>query len=173
MDAITTWQLGVDGIGWVQLESSEFRYAGGLVIAALDGDGNGWAVFDLGSSQVAVGIGTQDQDGNNYAYYWNSHYATTDNQGNVGGMMLWLGTNPEFSSDSIGPEQTFRIANQATAGSFPGQYLSGVQGGWYPEQWGLGTGSFISSASAVAIRISGDLLPLLQITNSAYDTDLS
>ncbi|WP_141824726.1 pentapeptide repeat-containing protein [Humibacillus xanthopallidus] len=180
MNAITTWQLGVDGIGWVQLESSEFRYAGGLVVAVFDG-GNGWTVFDLGSSQVAFGAGTQDQDGNNYAYYWNSHYATTDNQGNVGGMMLWLGTSPEFSSDSIGPEQTFRISNlgqgrvslQATAGSFAGQYLSGVQGGWYPEQWGLGTGSFISSASPAAIRISGDLLPLLQITNSAYDTDLS
>ena len=61
MNAITTWQLGVDGIGWVQLESSDFRYAGGLVVAVFDG-GNGWTVFDLGSSQVAFGAGTQDQD---------------------------------------------------------------------------------------------------------------
>jgi uncharacterized protein YjbI with pentapeptide repeats len=181
MNAITTWQLSVDGVGWVQIESSEFRYAGGLVVAVFDGSGAGWAVFDLGGSQVALGAGIQDQDGNNYSYYWNSHYATTDSQGNVGGMMLWLGYNPEFSSDTVGPEQTFRIANlgqgrvslQATAGSFAGQYLSGVQGGWYPEQWGLGNGSFVSSTSPAAIRISGDLLPLLQITNSAYDTDLS
>jgi uncharacterized protein YjbI with pentapeptide repeats len=96
-------------------------------------------------------------------------------------MMLWLGLDPGYSSDSIGPEQTFRIANlgqgtislQATAGSYPGQYLSAIQGTWYPHEYGFGSSAFLSSPSPVAIRVGGDLLPLLLITNSGYDTDFS
>ena len=98
-------------------------------------------------------------------------------------MMLWVGDHAGFSSDSVGPEQTFRIANlgqgtislQATAGSFPGQYLSAVQGDLVPR-----TSSASGPAAAscrrrclVPIHVSGDLLPLLLITNSGYDTDFS
>jgi len=179
MDPITTWQLSVDGVGSAQIGTGEFRYAGGLVVVVL-GDGNGWSVFSLGNSEVAFAVGVMDQDNTSWTYYWNSHYGMPNGYNN-GSMLLWLGTNPQFSSDSIGAEQTFRIANlgqgtislQATAGSFPGQYLSAESGGWYPHEWNLGNGSFISVPNPAPIRISGDLLPLLQITNSGYQTDLT
>jgi uncharacterized protein YjbI with pentapeptide repeats len=189
MDPITSWQLSIDGVGTVQAYTNEFRYAGGLVIAGLGGGGASWTVYaggaedagGAGGAQVAFSTAVADQDGKAWTYFWNSHYATTDNQGDHGGMTLWLGTDPEFSSDGIGPEQTFRITNlgqgtvslQATAGSFPGQYLSAMQGGWYPEEFGLGDGSFLSSAGPVPLHVDGDLLPLLRITGSGYETDLS
>ncbi|MFC6706672.1 pentapeptide repeat-containing protein [Flexivirga alba] len=180
MDPITTWQLSVDGVGSAEIGTGEYRYAGGFVIAVLGGSGDGWAVFNLGNSEVALAAGVADQDNHVWTYYWNSYEAMPGGYRN-GSMLLWYGVNGGYSSDSIGPEQTFRVSNlgqarislQATAGSFPGQYLSAESGGWYPHEWSVGDGSFISSPSPAPIRVSGDLLPLLQITNSGYDTDLS
>ena len=180
MDAITNWQLSIDGVGTVQEYDAEYRYAGGLSIAALGSGDEAWTVYNLGNSEIALSVTIQDQDGSFFTYYCNSHYSMPSGYHN-GGMMLWLGVDGGISSDSIGPEQTFRVANlgqgtislQATAGSFPGQYLSAETGGWYPNEWSLGDGSFISSPTPVPIRVSGDLLPLLLITNSGYDTDFT
>jgi len=45
--------------------------------------------------------------------------------------------------------------------------------GWYPEQWSMGTGSFYATSSPSAFQLHGDLLPILVITNSGYQLNLS
>ncbi|WP_404391782.1 pentapeptide repeat-containing protein [Humibacillus xanthopallidus] len=180
MSVTVTWQLSIDGMGASQTYAEEWRYAGGFIVVCFgDGAGDGWTVTDLGGSQVSISEAVWDSEGNrNYVFYWNSHFPTSRSYENTG-MMLWY--DPPYSSDSVGPEQTFRIANlgqgtislQATAGSYPGQFLSAIQGTWYPGEFGFGSSAFLSSPSAVPIRVSGDLLPLLLITNSGYDTDFS
>lgn len=181
MDPITTWTITVDGVGTACEFDAEYRYAGGLCIAGFaSGGGNAWQVYDLGGGQAAFSVTVQDQDGANWTYYWNSDYAPKAGYDNAG-MTLWFGSDPAFSSDTIGALQTFRVTNlgqgtmalQATAGPIAGQYLAAELGGWYPGEWSLGVGSFIASATPAAFRISGDLLPLLRITNSGYDTDFS
>ncbi len=181
MTVTATWSLSIDGVGSVQLESSEFRYAGGLVVAVFD-SGNSWTVSDLGR-QSGGPLRGHPGPGRHELRVLLELALRHDGRPRQRRRDDAVGRRRPggFSSDSIGPEQTFRIANlgqgtislQATAGSFPGQYLSGVQGGWYPDQWGLGSGSFVSSPSVSAIHVSGDLLPLLLITNSGYDTDFS
>ena len=183
MSAITSWQFSVDGVGQVQVFPYSVGYAGGFVLAGFgDGGGTDFAVWNLGDSQIALEVTVRDDPENkDLVLYWNSHEPTRDGQGNIGGMAIWAADDSsEYYPKSIGPEQTFRLVNlgqstvslQATAGAFAGQYLSAVQGGWYPEQWSLGTGSFVSSASPAALRLQGDLLALLTITNSGYRTNL-
>ena len=180
MSAITNWQFSVDGLGTVQLYTSDFYYAGGLAIVCIgDGGGNGFEIYSLGNSQIALMISITDQDGNNHSFYWNSHYATPNNDNN-GGMNLWNDTD-HYESSSIGQEQTFQLVNlgngyvamQATGGAFPGQYLGARSGGWYPEQWGFGNGSFLSVGNQAPINVTGDQLPILLITNSGYELNLS
>lgn len=184
MSAITSWQFSVDGVGQVQVYGYEIGYAGGFVLAGFgDGGGAGFGVWDLGDSRIALEVTVHDDPENkDLVLYWNSHYPTKDGQGNIGGMTLWAADDDgEYRPTTIGAEQTFRIVNlgqaqvslQATSGAYAGQYLSAVQGGWYPEQFSLGSGSFLSSAGPAALRLTGDLLALLMITNSGYRTDLT
>ncbi|MDE1150829.1 MAG: pentapeptide repeat-containing protein [Azospirillaceae bacterium] len=97
-------------------------------------------------------------------------------------MYIWEGFGSHFTSDKVGPEQTFRLSNlghgnvalQVTAGPDHGKYLSGYSGGWYPQEFGLGDGSVNTSDSPVAFHVGGgDLLAILVITNSGYALDLS
>lgn len=181
MSAITNWQFSIDGLGTVQLYTSEFYYAGGLAIVGIgDGGANGFDIISLGNSEIALLISLNDQDGNNHPWYWNSHYGT-ENDYNNGGMMLWNDTDNGYESSSIGQEQTFKLVNlgngyvamQATGGAFPGQYLGAMSGGWYPQQWYLGSGSFLAVGNQAPIKVSGDQFPILLITNSGYELDLS
>lgn len=181
MNAITQWQFSVNGVGAVQVYDHDFAYAGGFVIVGLGGGaGTVFDVYSLGNSEIALSTTRWDQHGNPWTYYWNSHYGVSDDQQKNGGMMLWYSGN--YSSNSIGAEQTFRLLNlghgnvalQATGGAFAGQYLSAMPGGWYPSGsgWGIGTGSFNSSPTPFALQLQGDLLALLQITNSGFETNL-
>jgi uncharacterized protein YjbI with pentapeptide repeats len=187
-NTVATWQLSMDGLGrvegWMETwdSSNHQPYAGGFASLGFDdGSSSGWdiTVVDLGGGQVAMSV-TPDGPGTT-AYYLNSHYATTDDLKN-GGMYL---AYDDYLPTSVGPEQTFVMTNlgggavalKATAGAFPGKYLSGIPNGWYPEQFGFGSGSFVAADSPAALRVSpvspGNLLPILDITGSGYMLDLS
>jgi uncharacterized protein YjbI with pentapeptide repeats len=180
MNVIANWQLSLDGVGTAAVYQYEFGYSGGFVVVGL-GDGDQFAVCSLGNSEIALAVGMHDDTKNkDYTLYWNSHYPATSGY-DANGMMLWYAPSDlEYISDTVGPEQTFKVANlgngtvslQATAGAFGGQYLSGELGGAYPNEWGFGSGVVVSSASPTAFQVGGDLLALLQITNSGYRTDL-
>lgn len=180
MSAIANWQFSMDGLGTVQIFSSEFYYAGGVAVIGFGGGGgNGFEIFNLGNSEIALMISLTDQDNNVHDFYWNSHYGTSDD-GNNNGMTVW-DDQDNYQSNSIGSEQTFKLINlgsgnvalQATGGAFPGQYLGGMSGGWYPDQWSLGSGSFLAVGNQAALQVQGDQLPILLITNSGYKLDLS
>lgn len=180
MNPITTWQFSVSSQGAVNSYYSDFYYAGGVAVVGFgSGSGTSWQVFNLGNSQVALMTSKTDQDGKTHTYYWNSHYGTQSG-GKNDGMMLW-NDEDRYSSSSIGQEQTFTLVNlgggnvafQATGGAFANQYLGGETGGWYPEQWGLGNGSFLAASSTVPFQVTGDQLPILMITNSGYNLNLS
>ena len=182
MNVIANWQFWLDGIGATAIFENDFGYAGGFVLVGLGGTPTDFAVCSLGNSEIALSVGLHnDPENKDYTFYWNSHYPAASGY-QAGGMMLWFaGDNGEYSSVSIGPEQTFRIANlgngtvslQATAGAYAGQYVSGEPGGGYPTDWGFGSGTIVSSASPAPFKVSGDLLALVQITNSGFQTDLS
>jgi uncharacterized protein YjbI with pentapeptide repeats len=181
MSTVANWWFSQSGIGIVGIYTSDYAYAGGLVIVGFGDTYNGFDITNLGSSQIALSIVLQDQNGNDTTFYLNSHYAVSNDPSNNSGMLLWNGNDPVYSSDSIGSEQTFTLVNlgggyvalQAAGGAFPGQYLSGMQNGWYPEQWGMGSGSFYATSTQSALQVHGALLPILVITNSGFQLDLS
>lgn len=187
MSAITTWTFSQTGHGNVATFQYNYGYAGGFAIVGFSTDDSptSFQIFNLGNSQVAImAMLTTDSDGTQYPNYWNSNYGTSED-GNNPGMMTWNSTeNGTFASNSIGAEQTFvlenggsgNIALRATGGAFAGQYLCGMQGGWYPDQSSgfgvdLGTGSFISTQRQY-LQIQGDQLPILIIASSGYKLDL-
>jgi uncharacterized protein YjbI with pentapeptide repeats len=183
MNAITNWWFSQNGIGIVGVYPSSYGYAGGLVVVDFGNSYDTFGIMNLGNSTIALGTGVTDENGVTTTFYLNSHYGVSNDPQNNSGMMLWnAGDGPvSYASDSIGSEQTFRLVNlgggnvalQATGGAFPGQYLAGMQGGWYPEQWELGSGSVCATASPTALQVHGPLLPILVITNSGYQLDLS
>ena len=181
MSAITSWQFSVDGVGQVQVFPYDVGYSGGFVLVGLGADdGTDFAVWNLGSGEIALETTVRDDPENqDLVLYWNSHYPLRIQNGELNGMLLWVGGG--YESGSIGPEQSYRITNlgqgtvslQATAGAYLGQYLTGANGGSYVTDWGYGVGSLDAAAAPVPLRLHGDLLALLTITNSGYRTDLT
>ena len=179
MAAITTWRLSLAGFGNVVVYPGEFRYAGGLVTAGFGSDAaTPFAIIDLGGGRIALASTLSDQDGKTWTYYLNSHYPVS-NSNNNSGIMLWYDRD-NYASTQIGSEQTFQLVNmgdanialQATAGPLQGRYLCAMQGGWYPQQWSLGSGAFIATTVKATLQVSGPQLPILIITNSGYRLDL-
>ena len=178
---MSTWQMWVPQIGPATVYVNEFGYAGGFVLVGIGDGGSEFEVHDLGDGNVALSATLTDPKGNAYTFYWNSHYQTKHSDDN-GGMVLW-NTIDGYASNSIGSEQTFRLINlgqgnvalQAVGGAFPGQYLYGREGGWYPgpSGWNLGTGSFLAVNTDAPLQVRGDMLPILLITHSGYQLDLS
>jgi uncharacterized protein YjbI with pentapeptide repeats len=182
MSTVANWWFSQSGIGIVGIYTSDYGYAGGLALAGFGDTYNTFGVTNLGGGKIALSVElTSEADGNSYTLYLNSHYQVSNDPSNNSGILLWNGNDPVYSSDSIGSEQTFLLVNlgggnvalQATGGAFSGQYLSGMQYGWYPEQWGMGSGSFYATSSPSAFQLHGALLPILIITNSAYQLNLS
>ena len=78
--------------------------------------------------------------------------------------------------ESIGPDQTFTLENLGKgtiALSIGETYLSGQEGGIYPNDWGFGDGEIILTNAQAPWQVSGDQLPILQITKSGYLLNLS
>jgi uncharacterized protein YjbI with pentapeptide repeats len=166
MDPITTWQLGISGLGFTDVYPNSWRFAGGFLYVGLNDSGGGadWSVFSLGDSKVALGWATVDQDQNAYQFYW---MLSKD-------MMLWL--DGQIDSNSIGPYQTFTLENLGDGNIslyMGGWYLSGQPGGWYVQNFGFGYAEIILTNTPAAWQVLGDQLPILQITNSGYQLDLS
>ncbi|MCC2642115.1 MAG: pentapeptide repeat-containing protein [Nitrospira sp.] len=183
MDPIATWRFWTEGTGYVQEYPNESTGDGGPAIVGLGAGVDYWSIFDLGGGNIALGI-QLNNDGQLVMAYWNSHFAMPGGTSN-GGMVLW--SNDEgFASNSIGPEQTFKLINmgagrfalQITAGPNAGQYLMGQQGGWYPAQWGYGTGSLFAMPHdgpplSFGLLADCDQLPILKITGSGYFLNLT
>ncbi|MCM3628288.1 pentapeptide repeat-containing protein [Paenibacillus glycanilyticus] len=166
MNPITKWTFNTDTLGYVGCYYHELGYAGGLAIVGIGGgSSHEFNIYNLGGSLIAL----QDPETN---WYWNSHYNDA--------MMLWNNIDHNFTSDHIGDEQKFRLINrghgqvsfQCAAGPFAGKYIQSVQGGWYPVNWGYGNGTLEMKEESL-FKVGGNLLPILIITNSARDLDLS
>ena len=183
MTTITNWWFSQPGIGIVGVYSDNYGYAGGVALVGVGNTYNKFGVINLGGGNIALSTVLTDDNGNSTTFYLNSHFAVSNDSANNVGMLLLSDPDPSdyYASTSLGAEQTFKLVNlgggnvalQATAGAFPGQYLNGMQNGWYPEQWGLGSGSLYATASPSPFVLHGPLLPLLVITNSGYQLDLS
>ena len=190
--AIATWTFSQYNKYWpngslpVRIYTSQYGYAGGFVLVGFGGGATSFQVFNLGNSRVAMMAMVTDVNGSSWPNYWNSHYGTSQSSSN-GGMMTWNASNsgsyePHNNANGTGlaAEQTFTLSNlgdgnislQAVGGAFAGSYLCGMNGGWYPTQWGLGTGSFIGTSGEAAIQMHGDQLPILIITSSGYKLNL-
>jgi uncharacterized protein YjbI with pentapeptide repeats len=168
MNPITKWTFNTDTLGYVESFYNEYYYAGGFAIIGIGGGGKTteFNIYNLGGGLIAI----QDPFTN---WYWNSHYNDT--------MMLWNDIDHHFTSDNIGDEQKFRLINrgqgqislQSTAGPNAGKYLQSVHGGWYPANFGFGDGTLELKEEGSLFKLGGNLLPILIITNSARDLDLS
>ncbi|AFC30620.1 pentapeptide repeat-containing protein [Paenibacillus mucilaginosus 3016] len=167
VNPITKWTFSVDTLGQAQCYYYDLHYAGGLAVVGI-GNGGGHVEFDiynLGGGLIAI----QDPY---TSWYWNSHYNDT--------MMLWNNNDHNFTSERIGDEQKFRLINrghgqvsfQCAAGPYAGKYIQSVKGGWYPVNWGFGNGT-LEMKEETLFRVGGNLLPILIITNSARNLDLS
>ncbi|MDC0667875.1 pentapeptide repeat-containing protein [Nannocystis radixulma] len=179
-NAITRWQFTVPSLNGQQATNYayEYGYAGGLLIVGLGADGmTYYDIYDQGGGVIALGTNVSGPEGT-YTQYWNSHF---DNA-----MALWDDTDG-YNSNSIGPEQLFKlvhiggtsVAFQAAGGASQGQYLYGSPGGWYPVNWSFGESSICidssstSPGSAQTFTVVGDVLPILVITGSGVQLDLS
>ncbi|WP_434417945.1 pentapeptide repeat-containing protein [Nannocystis pusilla] len=179
-NAITRWQFTVPSLGGQQADnySHEYGYAGGLLIVGLGNDGlTYYDIYDQGGGVIALGTNVTGPEGT-FTQYWNSHF---DNV-----LALWDDTDKYYST-SIGPEQLFKlvhlggtsVAFQSAGGPCQGQYLYASAGGWYPQQWGFGESSICidssstSAGSAQTFDVIGDVLPILLITGSGVQLDLS
>jgi uncharacterized protein YjbI with pentapeptide repeats len=186
MNPIATWTFSQYGHGNVATFQYGYGYAGGFALVGFstqDGP-TSFQIFNTGITEVAImAMLTSDSDNNQYPNYWNSHYGTSEDGNNPG--MMTAHADDNYVSNGIGAEQIFvlenlgsgNIALRATGGAFAGQYLCGMQGGWYPDQsdgfgTDLGTGSFVSTGQA-AIQVGGDQLPILIIACSGYKLDLT
>lgn len=168
MNPITKWSFNSETLGYAESFYYEYYYAGGLAVVCVGGGGqtSDFNVYNLGGGLVAI----QDPFAN---WYWSSRY--DDN------LMLWDYNDHNYVSDHIGDEQKFRLINrghgqislQAAAGPHNGKYLQAVSGGWYPVNFGFGNGTLKWTGEGSLFKVGGDLLPILIITNSARDLDLS
>lgn len=166
MNPITRWSLSVDGLGYASRYDNEWNYAGGFSVMGVGNDSSNCSfdIFHLGGGLIALKDPT-------HGLYWNSHY--DDN------MMLWYDYN-KYVSDQIGDEQKFRLINkghgqislQCAVGHYAGKYVQVTSGGWYPTNWQFGDGT-MGIGQDTSFLVHGDLLPILIITNSARDLDLS
>jgi uncharacterized protein YjbI with pentapeptide repeats len=169
MNPITKWELLHPSLGWsVQPYAHEWCYAGGFVTVGLGAGYTPFNVYSLGEGKIALEVAMHNPDKN---LYLNSHTGDA--------MMIWHDYD-NYTSDQIGPEQSFKLVNlgegkialQATAGNWAGQYLSGVSGGWYPEQFDYGFGHLQGGSgpigAAQTFAVTGDQLPILLITNDGH-----
>jgi uncharacterized protein YjbI with pentapeptide repeats len=182
MDPITQWRFFTENTGYVQVFPTSYSTDDGPAIVGL-GDGvDSWDIFDLGGGNIA--LRTQlNNDGQMVTAYWNSHFPMPGGTDN-GGMILWS-NDERFASNSIGPEQTFKLINmggglalQMTAGPNAGQYLMGQKGGGYPDQWGYGSGSLFALPHdgppvSFGLLPDCDQLPILKITQSGNSLGLA
>lgn len=167
MNPITKWSLYTSPYGYAGSYYSQLGYAGGLAVICAGNNANNYEyeIYNLGGGVVAL----KDTKTN---WYWNSHY--NDN------MMLWLNIDHNFTSDQIGDEQKFKLINrghgevafQCAAGHLAGQYIQVTNEGWYPVNWGFGKAT-VGIGHETKFKVEGDLLPILIVTNSARDLDLS
>ncbi|MFB5675074.1 pentapeptide repeat-containing protein [Paenibacillus terreus] len=167
MNPITKWTLSVEQLGYAGSYYHQLGYAGGLAVICVgtDSGNRSYEIYNLGGGLVAL----QDPK---TGWYWNSHYNDS--------MMLWNNIDHNFKSDQIGDEQKFRLINkghgqvsfQCAAGHLSGKYIQVTKGGWYPVNWDYGNAS-VGIGQETMFKVDGDLLPILIITNSARDLDLS
>ncbi|MWC29914.1 pentapeptide repeat-containing protein [Paenibacillus sp. MMS18-CY102] len=167
MSPITTWSLQASPYGYAGSYYYELGYAGGLAVICVGNNASNYnyEINNLGGGLVAL-------KDTKTGWYWNSHYND--------GMMLWNNRDHNFTSDQIGDEQKFKLINcghgevafQCAAGHFAGQYIEVKNEGWYPVNWGFGKAT-VSIGQESKFKVDGDLLPILIVTNSARDLDLS
>ncbi|PYE13163.1 pentapeptide repeat-containing protein [Paraburkholderia silvatlantica] len=176
MNELTQWSLSIANFGNLAAYNDNFGFAGGRVVVGLGDKTSPFKVIDLGNGQIAFKT-TVTHKSKPTDLYWNSHFATQNTARNEG-MKLW---DMDYASDRIGREQSFALINlghgnvalRAMAGAYAGQYLGGMNGGWYPQQFGLGSGSVLSSANPVSLTVHGDQLSILLITRSGFQLNLS
>jgi uncharacterized protein YjbI with pentapeptide repeats len=102
-------------------------------------------------------------------------------------IMLWHDRD-HYESTSITPDQEFDVVNlgknqialKARGGPHRGRYMTAVKGGWYVvNSWYMGAGyvTFSKGATTVgpaeAFTVAGSMLPVLRLTNSARENNLS
>jgi uncharacterized protein YjbI with pentapeptide repeats len=184
MDPIANWSFDINSLGYAQVFSHGWDYAGGEVLLGIGGTAQEFPVYDLGGGVVVMTTTLTDQNGNTTIFAWNSHYGTSDSSQTNGGMLLWHDGSDEpptywsniDSPSGATPEQRFVVGNLGGGAislrNTDGNYLSGISGGWYPEQWSLGSGSVVWSSTPVAVQVGGSQWPIFLITNSCYGLDL-
>src|SRR5688572_27027064 len=140
-DYITGWKFSIPALGYnLSTYTNQFGYAGGFALVGLGHDpSQTYYVSNLGGAILALMTGDM---GEGRHFYWNSHYEST--------LIL---ESDDYSSKSVGAEQKFRLHNlghglvafEVAEGKYAGQYLKGTSGGWYPQEFHLGSGTLTLS----------------------------
>jgi uncharacterized protein YjbI with pentapeptide repeats len=184
------WTLWHDGLGKLTAYGHYFKqnYAGGFIIVGVgypyntvnESSWDSWnLVVDLERHLLAL---RSPQTFRDKYWYLNSHISSD-------AIPIWVGRRPPdaYESTRIAAEQEFevvnlgrdRIAIKATGGPYKGHFMTAVKGGGYAQDWRLGNGyaTFGKHATtpgpAETYGVSGSMVPVLRLTNSARENDLS
>src|SRR5688500_14493905 len=159
-DYITGWKFSIPALGYnLSTYTNQFGYAGGFALVGLGrASAQTYYVPSRGGGVVALRPG--DMGGKRH-YYWNAHYDST--------LIL---ESDDYTSKSVGSEQKFKLHNlghglvgfEVAEGKYAGQYLTGTSGGWYPQEFHLGSGTLTLAGGGAReeakLLVNGDMLPI-------------
>ncbi|WP_221801564.1 pentapeptide repeat-containing protein [Oceanobacter mangrovi] len=191
--SLGNWRLKFSDLGTLTAYGHEFAptmYAGGFTVVGVGHPKNSkifgvvnnswdkWNLYaDLDRRILAI---RSDPIFHGANWYLNSHLI---DQGKAS--YLWV-SRSKYQSNTLTEEQQFRLHNlghgnvafEALHGPLAGQFLSAEQGGWYPTNGGYGRATVnfrkvSSPANGQKFLVEGSQLPILKLTNSARDCNLS